>query len=163
MIYEIIKPMKERVRFLVEYRNLFHVTIRDNPDQMTSETYTQNSSTNNSQQLLEKNNLSQNEMQLTVPLPNKYRDDDSVLTCSTHSDIRNEEEVISSKEDEDKENDVDDEESTFPNVYIIPNLPLKLQQIINKGEISEFRSHTNTRRLLLDAIFNDVTTKYSLL
>lgn len=77
--------------------------------------------------------------------------------------IHEEEEVISSKEDESKENDEDDKQSTFPYLYIIPNLPLKVQQIINKGEINEFRGHTNARRLLLDTIFKDVTTKYSLL
>ncbi|CAF1460038.1 unnamed protein product, partial [Rotaria sordida] len=57
----------------------------------------------------------------------------------------------------------DDEESVFPNIYVVPDLPPKLQQIIQKGELNEFRSHTNVRRLLLDTIFNHVTNEYSLL
>ena len=53
MIDDLIKPMKERVRFLVEHRTLFHATIRDDSDQTTSETHA-HPSYNNSQQLLEK-------------------------------------------------------------------------------------------------------------
>ncbi|CAF1086027.1 unnamed protein product [Adineta steineri] len=125
MMYEIIKPMKDRVLFLTEHRNLF--------DQSKSEKYSHISS------------------------------DDPVLDSATTSDSIHKEVIISSKEDENKENDVDDEEPTLPSPYIILDLPLRIQQIIDKGEIGEFRSHTNARRLLLDTIFNDVTTKYSLL
>ncbi|CAF5048273.1 unnamed protein product, partial [Rotaria magnacalcarata] len=69
-----------------------------------------------------------------------------------------------SKVDENKENnDDDDEESSFPHIYVLPDLPLRIKQIISRGEINEFRGHTNARRLLLDAIFTDVTIQYSLL
>ncbi|CAF0931460.1 unnamed protein product [Adineta steineri] len=89
--------------------------------------------------------------------------EDPVLDSATTSDVIHEEVILSSKEDENKENDVDAEEPTLPSLYIIPDLPLRIQQIIDKGEIGEFCSHTNARRLLLDTIFNGVTTKYSLL
>ncbi|CAF4490912.1 unnamed protein product, partial [Didymodactylos carnosus] len=51
----------------------------------------------------------------------------------------------------------------FPNVYVIPDLPTKIQRMVNKQETYQFRGHSNARRLLLDAIFTDVTVKYSLL
>lgn len=162
MIYEIIKPMKERVRFLVEHQNLFNVKMRESSNQIMSETYGYSLS-DKSQQVLEKHNCGQIETQSTTTVSSNYQADDPALYCLVNSDIISEVEVISSKEDESKENDVDAEESTFPYTYVIPDLPLKVQQYINKGEINEFRGHTNARRLLLDTIFNDVTTNYSLL
>ncbi|CAF4855866.1 unnamed protein product [Rotaria socialis] len=75
----------------------------------------------------------------------------------------NEETTISPKEDNAKENYTDEQQPRFPNKYNISDLPQKIQQIIDKGEINHFRGHTNARRLVLDAIFPDVTTKYSLL
>ncbi|CAF4572173.1 unnamed protein product [Rotaria socialis] len=75
----------------------------------------------------------------------------------------NEETTISPKEDNAKENYTDEQQPRFPNKYNISDLPQKIQQIIDKGEINHFRGHTNARRLVLDAIFSDVTTKYSLL
>ncbi|CAF4156015.1 unnamed protein product, partial [Adineta steineri] len=131
MMYEIIKPMKDRVH--------------------------------DSQQLLDKHNFNQTTTQSTIMFSSNTQGGGPVLGSTTTSDIIHEEIIISSKEDENKENDVDDEEPTLPSPYIIPDLPLRIQQIIDKGEIGEFRSHTNARRLLLDTIFNDVTTKYSLL
>ncbi|CAF3814214.1 unnamed protein product [Adineta steineri] len=116
MMYEIIKPMKDRV-------------------------------TTQSRIIFSRNN----------------QGEDPVLDSATTSDVIHEEVILSSKEDENKENDVDAEEPTLPSLYIIPDLPLRIQQIIDKGEIGEFCSHTNARRLLLDTIFNGVTTKYSLL
>jgi len=40
MINDLIKPMKERVRFLLEHRNLFHPKIRSDTDQTASEIHT---------------------------------------------------------------------------------------------------------------------------
>ncbi|CAF1322994.1 unnamed protein product [Adineta steineri] len=130
MMYEIIKPIKDRVRFLTEHHNLFDGAIKSQHSPVMFSSNTQG--------------------------------DGSVLGSTTTPDIIHEEIIISSKEDENKENDVDDEEPTLPSPYIIPDLPIRIQQIIDKGEIGEFRSHTYARRLLLDTIFNDVTTKYSL-
>ncbi|CAF4177400.1 unnamed protein product, partial [Adineta steineri] len=162
MMYEINKPMKDRVRFLTEHRNLFDGASRNDFGQSKSEKYSHISS-DDSQQLLDKNNFSQITTQSTIMFSNNIQGDGPVLGSTTTSDIIHEEVILSSKGDENKENDMDDEEPTLPSPYIIPDLPLRIQQIIDKGEIDEFRSHTNARRLLLDTIFNDVTTKYSLL
>ncbi|CAF4196456.1 unnamed protein product, partial [Adineta steineri] len=162
MMYEIIKPMKDRVRFLTEHRNLFDGASKNDSDQSKCEKYS-HISLDDSQQLLEKHNFNQTTTQSTIMFSSNTQGGGPVLGSTTTSDIIHEEIIISSKEDENKENDVDDEEPTLPSPYIIPDLPLRIQQIIDKGEIGEFRSHTNARRLLLDTIFNDVTTKYSLL
>ncbi|CAM4933777.1 unnamed protein product [Rotaria socialis] len=164
MMYEIIKPMKERVRFLAEHRDLFHGTFRNNSDQGISEKYINHLQDNNSQQLLEERNFNQVTTQSTVTFSNNYQDDTSALDSSTNSGVVNEKNIIVSKVDENKENnDDDDEESSFPHIYVLPDLPLRIKQIISRGEINEFRGHTNARRLLLDAIFTDVTIQYSLL
>ncbi|CAM4926216.1 unnamed protein product [Rotaria socialis] len=50
-MYEIIKTIKERVRFLAEHRALFHDTTCNNSDPIASEKYIDNSLDNNSQQV----------------------------------------------------------------------------------------------------------------
>lgn len=77
MIYEIIKPMKERVRFLVEQKNLFNVTIQENSDQIMVEKYSHSLSDSNSQELLEKNNFNQIRTQSTITISNNYQGDSS--------------------------------------------------------------------------------------
>ncbi|CAF3759701.1 unnamed protein product [Rotaria sp. Silwood1] len=66
MMYDIIKPMKERVHFLAEHRDLFHGAFRNNSDQGISEKYINHLQDNNSQQLLEKRNFNQVTTQTTV-------------------------------------------------------------------------------------------------
>ena len=165
MMYEIIKTMKERVRFLAEHRALFRGILRNDSDQISSEKYLHNLSDNNSQQVIEENNNNTFTTQSSITFSNNYQGDTSVFDSSADLEIMNEETINSSKEDEKKENDddEDEEETIFPYIYIISDLPSKIQQIIDKGEINHFRGHTNARRLLIDAIFTDVTTKYSLL
>jgi hypothetical protein len=162
MMYEIIKSMKERVRFLTEHRDLFHGILQNNSDQTNSEKYIHNLSDNNSQQLVEERSFNQPTTQSTITLSNNYQGGAAAFDSSTNSDVINEETIILSKEDGNKENDIDTE-STFPNIYVAPDLPQKIQQIIHRGEINELCGHTNARRLSLDAIFTDVTTNYSLL
>ncbi|CAF4510280.1 unnamed protein product, partial [Rotaria magnacalcarata] len=87
----------------------------------------------------------------------------SVFDSSTDSDVMNEETTISSNEDDENGNKENQEQPRFPDKYIISDLPPKIQQFIDKGEINHFRGHSNVRRLLLDSVFTDVTTKYSLL
>jgi hypothetical protein len=162
-MYEIIKPIKERVRFLAEHRDLFHGTLRNNSDQTISEKYIHNLPDNNSQQFTEQHNFNQITTQSTITFSNNDQGDASAFDSSTNSEVINEEKISVSEEDENKENDDDDDKAaTFPYIYIIPDLPPKVQQVINKGDIHEFRGHTNARRLLLDVIYTDVTTKYFL-
>ncbi|CAF4228074.1 unnamed protein product [Rotaria sp. Silwood2] len=163
MVYEIIKPLKERVRFLTEQRALFHGTFRNNSDQSTSDKCNDILLDSSSQSLIEECNFAHVTTQSTSVLVTNYQDDATVFDSSCNPDNINEETSMSSKEDDNKENNDDDEESVFPNIYVVPDLPPKLQQIIQKGELNEFRSHTNVRRLLLDTIFNHVTNEYSLL
>ncbi|CAF4843758.1 unnamed protein product, partial [Rotaria sp. Silwood1] len=47
MMYDIIKPMKERVHFLAEHRDLFHGAFRNNSDQGISEKYINHLQDNN--------------------------------------------------------------------------------------------------------------------
>ncbi|CAF1370806.1 unnamed protein product [Rotaria sordida] len=163
MVYEIIKPLKERVRFLTEHHALFHGTFRNNSDQTTSDKCDDNLLDSSSQSLIEECNFAHVTTQSTGALAKNYQGDATVFDSSCNPDNVNEETSMSSKEDDNKENNDDDEESVFPNIYVVPDLPPKLQQIIQKGELNEFRSHTNVRRLLLDTIFNHVTNEYSLL
>lgn len=163
MVYEIIKPIKERVRFLTEHHNLFHGINRNNSDPTVSEKSSHSWIENNSQQLVEGHNSNQITTQSTISFSNNHQSDVSISDSSTNSIVTNEEAINSPKEDDNKENDGVDEESTFPNTYVIPDLPSKVQQIIQEGEIFEFRGHTNARRLLLDTIFTDITINYSLL
>jgi hypothetical protein len=58
-MYEIIKIMKERVRFLAEHRALFRGIFRNNSDQISSKKYLPNLPDNNSQQVIEENNFNQ--------------------------------------------------------------------------------------------------------
>ncbi|CAF3078437.1 unnamed protein product, partial [Rotaria socialis] len=59
IMYEIIKTIKERVRFLAEHRALFHDTTCNNSDPIASEKYIDNSLDNNSQQVIEQRNTNQ--------------------------------------------------------------------------------------------------------
>jgi hypothetical protein len=113
--------------------------------------------------VIEENRTNQLTTQSTITFSNTHLDDASMFDGSTDPKVSKEEAINSSKEDVNKENDEHDEECTFPYIYIIPDIPPKVQRIIDKGEIHHFRGHTNVRRLLLDAIFTDVTTTYSLL
>jgi hypothetical protein len=164
-MYEIIKPIKERVRFLTEHRVLFQDTLRNDSNQISSEKYINNLSDNKSQQVVEEQNINQFPTQSIITLSNNHQVNASVFDSSTNSEseVMHDETIISTKEDENKESDEDEEESTFPHIYDLPNLPSKIEQIIDTGEINQFRGHTNARRLLIDAIFDDVTTNYSLL
>ncbi|CAF1306240.1 unnamed protein product [Adineta ricciae] len=137
MVNDLIKPMKERVRFLVEHRNLFH---------STTDTCI-HPSNDNLQSSFEQLNSNRVGAQSNVGFSNDCEEIDPVVDCSKNNDMID-------------ENNIDDEQPSFPNIYVIPDLPNKIQQIVAKDEINEFRSHTNARRLLLDTIFNDVTTKY---
>ncbi|CAF1035257.1 unnamed protein product [Rotaria sordida] len=163
MVYEIIKPLRERVRFLTEHHALFHGTFRNNSDQTTSDKCNDNLLDSSSQSLIEECNFVHVTTQSTGALAKNYQGDTAVFDSLCNSDNINEETSMPSKEDDNKENNDDDEESFFPNIYVVPDLPPKLQQIIQKCELNEFRSHTNVRRLLLDIIFNHVTNEYSLL
>ncbi|CAF4705361.1 unnamed protein product, partial [Rotaria magnacalcarata] len=64
----------------------------------------------------------------------------------------NEETTISSNEDDENGNKENQEQPRFPDKYIISDLPPKIQQFIDKGEINHFRGHSNVRRLLLDSV-----------
>ncbi|CAF4883444.1 unnamed protein product, partial [Rotaria sp. Silwood2] len=162
-MYEIIKTIKERVRFLAEHRTLFHGMACNNSDQIASEKYIDNSLDNNSQQVIEQRNTNQLTTMSTITFSNNHPSNDFTFDSSTDSEVMNDETMISSKGDDAKENHRDEEQRRFPNIYVISDLPQKIQQFIDKGEINHFRGHTNARRLLLDAIFVDVATKYSLL
>ena len=128
----------------------------------SSEKYIHHLSANNSQQVVKEHNINQFTTQSTITYSKIHQHDASVLDSSTNSEIVNEETIITSNEDENQENN-EDEGSTFPLTYVLPDLPPKIQQIIDDGLINEFRGHTNARRLLVDAIYTDVTTKFSLL
>ncbi|CAF2102228.1 unnamed protein product [Rotaria magnacalcarata] len=143
IMYEIIKTIKERVRFLAEHRTLFHGVACNNSDPIASEKYIDNSLDNNSQQVIEQRNTNQLTTMSTITFSDNHPSNDSAFDSSTDSEAMNDETMISSKENDAKENYNDEEQ--------------------HKGEINHFRGHTNARRLLLDAIFADVTTKYSLL
>ncbi|CAF1398356.1 unnamed protein product, partial [Rotaria sordida] len=162
IMYEIIKPIKERIRFLAEHRALFHNKFQDTSDQITSKKYTDNLPVISSQQVIEQPDANQFTSMSTIIFSNNDRNNSSTFDSSTDSEVVNKETMISLQQDNDKENYEDEEQPHFPIRYHIFDLPPKIQQIIDKGDINGFRGHTNARRLLLDAIFMDVTTKYSL-
>ncbi|CAF3946339.1 unnamed protein product, partial [Rotaria sordida] len=162
IMYEIIKPIKERIRFLAEHRALFHNKFQDTSDQITSKKYTDNLPVISSQQVIEQPDANQFTSMSTITFSNNDRNNSSTFDSSTDSEVVNKETMISLQQDNDKENYEDEEQPHFPIRYHIFDLPPKIQQIIDKGDINGFRGHTNARRLLLDAIFMDVTTKYSL-
>ncbi|CAM4846644.1 unnamed protein product, partial [Rotaria magnacalcarata] len=163
IMYEIIKTIKERVRFLAEHRTLFHDVVCNDSDPIASGKYIDNSLNNDYQQVIEQRNTNQFTTMSTIPFSNNNSSNGSVFDSSTDSGIMTEETTISSNEDDEKGNKENQEQPRFPDKYIISDLPPKIQQFIDKGEINHFRGHSNVRRLLLDAIFTDVTTKYSLL
>jgi hypothetical protein len=119
MMYEIIKPMKERVRFMTEHRALFHDTSRNNDDQISSGKYTHSLLDDNSQPVIEENRIHQLTTQSTITFSNTHLDDASTFDGSTDSKVSKEEAISSSKEDVNKENDEHDEEFTFPYIYIL--------------------------------------------
>ncbi|CAF1362972.1 unnamed protein product [Rotaria sordida] len=162
IMYEIIKPIKERIRFLAEHRALFHNKFQDTSDQITSKKYTDNLPVISSQQVIEQPDANQFTSMSTITFSNNDRNNSSTFDSSTDSEVVNKETMISLQQDNDKENYEDEEQPHFPIRYHIFDLPPKIQQIIDKDDINGFRGHTNARRLLLDAIFMDVTTKYSL-
>ncbi|CAF3428106.1 unnamed protein product [Rotaria sp. Silwood2] len=159
----LIKTIKERVRFLAEHRTLFHNPVCNDSDAIASEKYIDNSLDNNSQQVIEQSNINQFTTMSTISFSNNHLSNGSAFDSSADSEDMHEEPIRSPKEDVEKENYENQEQPRFPNKYIISDLPPKIQQFIDKGEIDHFRGHTNARRLLLDAVFTDVTTKYSLL
>ena len=161
-MYEIIKPMKDRVRFLTEHRTLFHDTSRNNVDQILSNDYIECLSQNGSKQLMGQHTIDQTTTASTITHLNNYQSD-VLQSTSQNPAVINEETINSPKECQENDNNEENEESIFPYVYTLPDLPLKIQQFIDKEEINHFGGHTNARRLLLDAIFTDVTTNYSLL
>lgn len=163
MMYEIIKAMKDRVRFLTEHRALFYGTNQNNSDQLLSSNYLEYSSENSSKQLMEQRTIDQAATASAITHSNDNQGDAFQSTSLPSPEVINEATIKSPKECRDNDNDEETEESIFPYVYTLPDLPLKIQQFIDKGEISHFRGHTNARRLLLDVIFTDVTTNYSLL
>lgn len=163
MMYEIIKPMKDRVRFLTEHRVLFHGTSQNNGDQQLSNNYFDYSSQHSSTQLIEQRTIDQVTTASAITHSNNDYGDAVQSTSLSNPEIINEEAINSPKEYPDDDNNEENEESIFPYVYTLPDLPMKIQQFIDKGEMSNFGGHTNARRLLLDAIFTDVTTHYSLL
>ncbi|CAF4094521.1 unnamed protein product [Rotaria magnacalcarata] len=163
IMYEIIKTIKERVRFLAEHRTLFHDVVCNDSDSIASRKYIDNSLDNDSQQIIEQRNTNQFTTMSTIPFSNYNSNNGSVFDSSTDSDVMNEETTISSNEDDENGNKENQEQPRFPDKYIISDLPPKIQQFIDKGEINHFRGHSNVRRLLLDSVFTDVTTKYSLL
>ena len=161
-MHEIIKPIKERVRFLTEHRDLFNGIIRNSTDKAIAESCTQNLPDNSSQQIIQEDDFNQISTQSTITFSNNHQDDSATFVSPLNLDIINEETIDSSIDNRSKENN-DGEAVKFPYNYIVPDLPPKIQQIIQKGETNEFRGHTNGCRLSLDAIFTDVPTKYSLL
>ncbi|CAF3810379.1 unnamed protein product [Rotaria sp. Silwood1] len=134
MVYEIIKPMKERVRFLAEHRALFHNAFLNNSDEDFSNNYLEHSPHNNSQQLMKQHDLNQVNTMSTITFSNNEQSDSLDSISSENSEVINEEIVISPKSHEEKENGEDITEITFPNIYTIPDLPKKIQQYIDKGE-----------------------------
>ncbi|CAF2188491.1 unnamed protein product [Rotaria magnacalcarata] len=163
MMYEIIKTMKDRVRFLTEHRALFHGSSQNNSDQLFSNNYLEYSSENSSKQLMEQHTTNQAATASAITHSNNYQGDAFQSTSLPSPEVINEETIKSPKECQDKDNNEENEESIFPYVYTLPDLPLKIRQFIDKEEINHFSGHTNARRLLFDVIFTDVTTNYSLL
>ncbi|CAF3390963.1 unnamed protein product [Rotaria sp. Silwood2] len=163
IMYEIIKPIKERVRFLTEHRALFENKFHDTCDEITLKKYVDDQPVNSSQQVIEQDGVNQFMSMSTTAFSNNDRSNPSTLDSSTDSEVMNQEAIMSPHEDNDNENYEDEEQPRFPVTYHISDLPPKLQQLIDKGNINCFRSHTNARRLLLDAVFTNVTTKYSLM
>ncbi|CAF2929519.1 unnamed protein product [Rotaria sp. Silwood2] len=103
IMYEIIKTIKERARFLAEHRNLFHGMACNNSDQIASEKYIDNSLYNNSQQVIEQCNTNQLTTMSTITFSNNHPSNDSAFDSSTDSEVMNDETMISSKEDDAKE------------------------------------------------------------
>ncbi|CAF0824523.1 unnamed protein product [Didymodactylos carnosus] len=58
---------------------------------------------------------------------------------------------------------IDTNKQEINRIYSLPVLPEKVQLAIDAKQTQTFRGHTNHRRLLLDAIYNDLTKKYALL
>ncbi|CAM4755050.1 unnamed protein product [Rotaria magnacalcarata] len=163
IMYEIIKTIKERVRFLTEHRTPLHGVTCNDSDSVASGKYIDNSLDNDFQQVIEQRNTNQFTTMSTFPFSNNNSSNGSVFDSSTDSEVMNEATTILSNKDDEKGNKENQEQPRFPDKYIVSDLPPKIQQFIDKAELNHFRGRSNVRRLLLDAVFTDVTTKYSLL
>ncbi|CAF4463883.1 unnamed protein product, partial [Rotaria magnacalcarata] len=162
MIFEIVTKLKERVRFLTEHRALFNGSYKNNIEKTSSDIQSNDFNDNNVQQTVQETFTNQYTTLSNVAYLNEGQYDLSAYDSSINN-IDIDEETVGSKQDTndtEKENKV---ESKFSDVYILPDLPNKIRQLISTQEIKHFRNHTNSRRLLLDVIFADVTEKYSLL
>ncbi|CAF2100448.1 unnamed protein product, partial [Rotaria magnacalcarata] len=162
MIFEIVTKLKERVRFLTEHRALFNGSHKNNIEKTSSDIQSNDFNDNNVQQTVQETFANQYTAMSNVAYLNEGQYDLSAYDSSINN-IDIDEETVGSKQDTndtEKENKV---ESKFSDVYILPDLPNKIRQLISTQEIKHFRNHTNSRRLLLDVIFADVTEKYSLL
>ncbi|CAF4516684.1 unnamed protein product, partial [Rotaria magnacalcarata] len=104
IMYEIIKTIKERVRFLAEHRTLFHDVVCNDSDSIASRKYIDNSLDNDSQQIIEQRNTNQFTTMSTIPFSNYNSNNGSVFDSSTDSDVMNEETTISSNEDDENGN-----------------------------------------------------------
>ncbi|CAF2071767.1 unnamed protein product, partial [Rotaria magnacalcarata] len=161
MIFEIVTKLKERVRFLTEHRALFNGSHKNNIEKTSSDIQSNDFNDNNVQQTVQETFANQYTAMSNVAYLNEGQYDLSAYDSSINN-IDIDEETVGSKQDTndtEKENKV---ESKFSDVYILPDLPNKIRQLISTQEIKHFRNHTNSRRLLLDVIFADVTEKYSL-
>ncbi|CAF4526759.1 unnamed protein product [Rotaria magnacalcarata] len=162
MIFEIVTKLKERVRFLTEHRALFNGSYKNNIEKTSYDIQSNDFNDNNVQQTVQETFTNQYTTMSNVAYLNEGQYDLSAYDSSINN-IDIDEETVGSKQnrnDTEKENKV---ESKFSDVYILPDLPNKIRQLISTQEIKHFRNHTNSRRLLLDVIFADVTEKYSLL
>ncbi|CAF4236092.1 unnamed protein product [Rotaria sordida] len=97
IMYEIIKPIKERVRFLAEHRTLFHNKFQDTSDQITSKKHIDNLSVNSSQQVIEQADANQFTSMSTITISNNDRNNASTFDSSTDSEVMNEETMILKK------------------------------------------------------------------
>lgn len=154
MVPELINPLKERIRFLTEHRNLFQETFGHNLNSTINDKVNESLPDNSFQSSIEQSFTKSTTESKNTTSTNYQEDmitsDPSVNTDHIHSNVNG-------------SDNGDNSESNFPNVYTLPDLPSKVSQIIEKGSLNEFRSHTNARRLLLDTIFNDLIARYSLL
>ncbi|CAF1403721.1 unnamed protein product [Rotaria magnacalcarata] len=145
IMYEIIKTIKERVRFLTEHRTPLHGVTCNDSDSVASGKYIDNSLDNDFQQVIEQRNTNQFTTMSTFPFSNNNSSNGSVFDSSTDSEVMNEATTILSNKDDEKGNKENQEQPRFPDKYIVSDLPPKIQQFIDKAELNHFRGRSNRK------------------
>jgi hypothetical protein len=56
-----------------------------------------------------------------------------------------------------------EEEKSFPNPYLLPNLPDQVNDAIALKQMVKFEKLCNLRSIVIDAVFHDLKTKYKLM